>query len=254
LPKRKPLETPFPISHQGAASNPRPFVVIRRDDLPAVQQDKIMTEITRVPIQPVAKGSLTKLWIGVVLAILVGAGLAWAAVPRGLDVDVVTAGTGPTPKEGEVIFVKYKGKTAADGKVFEDAQASPFPVQGLFPEGNPFLYEQGQMIPGFYEGLKNVQKGGKYTIFIPADMAYGASPPPQSQIPPNADLEFEIEVTGIMSRAAVERNLQLLREKMQAEMGEPGETGPGGPAPGGAGPGGAPQGGPQGAPQGAPGQ
>ncbi|PKP63167.1 MAG: peptidylprolyl isomerase, partial [Alphaproteobacteria bacterium HGW-Alphaproteobacteria-9] len=27
-----------------------------------------MTEITRVPIKPVAKGSLTKLWIGVVLA------------------------------------------------------------------------------------------------------------------------------------------------------------------------------------------
>jgi len=199
-----------------------------------------MTEITRVPIQPVAKGSLTKLWIGVVLALLVGPGLAGAAVPRGLDVDVVQAGTGPTPKEGEVIFVKYKGKLAADGTVFEDAQTSPFPVQGLFPEGNPFLYEKGQMIPGFYEGLKNVQKGGKYTIFIPADLAYGASPPPQSPIPPNADLEFEIEVTGIMSRAAVERNLQLLREQMQGPNG-----GPGGAAPGGA---------PQGAPQGAPGQ
>jgi FKBP-type peptidyl-prolyl cis-trans isomerase FkpA len=132
-----------------------------------------MTEITRVPIQPVKKGSLTKLWIGVILAVL-----------RGLDVDVVTAGTGPTPKEGEVIFVKYKGKLAADGTVFEDAQTSPFPVKDLFPEGNPFLYEKGQMIPGFYEGLKNVQKGGKYTIFIPADMAYGASPSRRSRPTP----------------------------------------------------------------------
>lgn len=205
-----------------------------------------MTEITRVPIQPVKKGSLTKLWIGVILAVLVGAGIAWSAVPRGLDVDVVTAGTGPTPKEGEVIFVKYKGKLAADGTVFEDAQTSPFPVKDLFPEGNPFLYEKGQMIPGFYEGLKNVQKGGKYTIFIPADMAYGASPPPQSPIPPNADLEFEIEVTGILSRATVERNLQLLRDQMQAQMGAPGGEGPGGAAPGGEAP--------QGAPQGVPGQ
>jgi FKBP-type peptidyl-prolyl cis-trans isomerase FkpA len=42
-----------------------------------------MTEITRVPIQPVAKGSLTKLWIGVVLAVLVGAGSPGLRCPRG---------------------------------------------------------------------------------------------------------------------------------------------------------------------------
>ena len=50
-----------------------------------------MTEITRVPLQPIKKGSLTKLWLGVLLAVLVAAGLAWAAMPRGLDVETVTA-------------------------------------------------------------------------------------------------------------------------------------------------------------------
>jgi FKBP-type peptidyl-prolyl cis-trans isomerase FkpA len=185
----------------------------------AVHQDKTMTEITRVPIKPLAKGSLTKLWIGVILAVLVGAGLAWAAIPRGLSIDVVQAGSGPNPKEGEVIFVKYKGMLAADGTVFEDAQTSPFPAQGLFPEGNPMLFQEGQLIPGFYQSLGQVQKGGKYKLFIPADLAYGASPPPGGVIPPNADLEFEIEVTGIMSRAAVERNFQILQQQMRAEMG-----------------------------------
>lgn len=199
-----------------------------------------MTEITRVPIQPVAKGSLTKLWIGVVLAVLVGAGLAWAAVPRTFSVDVVQAGTGPTAAKGEVVFVKYKGKLAADGTVFEDAQTSPFPVQGLFPEGTPFLVEEGATIAGFYEGLQQMQKGGKYTLFIPADQAYGAAPPPNSQIPPNADLEFEIEVTGIMTRATFERNFQVLQQQMQAQMG--GAGGPGGPGgPGGEMPAGEPQ-------------
>jgi FKBP-type peptidyl-prolyl cis-trans isomerase FkpA len=53
-------------------------------------------------------------------------------------------------------------------------------------------------------------------------------------------------VTGILSRATVERNLQLLRDQMQAQMGAPGGEGPGGAAPGGEAP--------QGAPQGAPGQ
>lgn len=192
-----------------------------------------MTEITRVPIQPVKKGSLTKLWIGVVLALLVGAGLAWSAVPKGLDVDVIQAGTGPTPKEGEVIFVKYKGTLAADGTEFENVQSSPFPVQGLFPDGAPFLYQEGQMVPGFYQGLKDVQKGGKYKIFIPADLAYGerGSMNPQTgqqTIPPNADLEFEIEVVDIVSRETVERNIQILQQQMQAQMGGPEGGAPGG--------------------------
>ena len=84
-----------------------------------------MTEITRVPIKPVAKGSLTKLWIGVALAIAVGGGLAWSAVPRGLDLDVEVAGAGKTAAKGDVVFVKYKGKLAADGTVFDESQNIP---------------------------------------------------------------------------------------------------------------------------------
>ncbi len=194
-----------------------------------------MTEITRVPIKPVAKGSLTKLWIGVILAVLVGAGLAWAAVPRGLSLEVVQAGTGPNPQIGEVVWVKYRGKLASDGTVFDESQPLPIPVQGLFPEGTPFPLEDGATVPGFFQGLQQVQKGGRYNLFIPSDLAYGASPPPGAPIPPNADLIFEIEVTDIMSRATFERNLQILQQTMQQQMG--GAGGPGGP-------GGAPQGAP----------
>jgi hypothetical protein len=133
-----------------------------------------MTEITAVPIKPIAKGSLTKLWIGVILAMLVGAGLAWAAVPRGLDVDTQVAGTGDMPKLGDVMFLKYKGKLAADGTMFDESRDIPLPVEGIFPEGTPFPIEEGQTIPGFFEGLQQMQKGGKYTLFIPAEKAYGA--------------------------------------------------------------------------------
>jgi FKBP-type peptidyl-prolyl cis-trans isomerase FkpA len=195
------------------------------------EQDTTMTEITRVPIAPVAKGSLTKLWIGVVLAVLVGAGLAFAAIPRGLSVDTQVAGTGPTAEVGQVVWVKYKGKLAADGKVFDESQDIPLPVQGLFPEGTPFRLEEGATVPGFFQGLQQMQKGGKYTLFIPADLAYGATPPPGAPIPPNADLIFEIEVIDIMSRQTFDRNLQILQQTMQSQMG--GAGGPGG-APGGA--------------------
>lgn len=191
-----------------------------------------MTEITAVPIKPVAKGSLTKLWIGIVLAIAIGAGLAWAAVPRGLNVDTITAGTGPTPEEGDVLFIKYKGTLASDGTVFDESRDIPLPVQGLFPEGTPFPIEEGATIPGFFEGLKQMQKGGKYTLFIPAEKAYGAEPPPGAPIPANADLQFEIEVVDVMSQQTFERNLGILQQTMQAQMGDGVPGAPGGaPAP-----------------------
>ena len=64
-----------------------------------------------------------------------------------------------------------------------------------------------------------MQKGGKYNLFIPADKAYGAEPPPGAPIPPNADLEFEIEVVEIMSKETFERNLAILQQAMQSQMG-----------------------------------
>jgi FKBP-type peptidyl-prolyl cis-trans isomerase FkpA len=192
-----------------------------------------MTEITAVPIKPVAKGSLTKLWVGVALAIAVGGGLAWSAIPRGVDLDTEVAGSGPTPKVGDVVFMNYKGKLAADGTVFDESRDIPLPVEGIFPKGTPFPIEEGATIPGFFEGLQQMQKGGKYTLFIPADKAYGAEPPQGAPIPPNADLEFEIEVIDIMSQKTFERNLQILQQAMQSQ-GAPGGA-PGGdtPVPGG---------------------
>ncbi|UAB79089.1 FKBP-type peptidyl-prolyl cis-trans isomerase [Erythrobacter sp. SCSIO 43205] len=194
-----------------------------------------MTEVTRVPIRPIAKGSLTKIWLGVLVAVLIGAGLAFAAVPKGFSLDTLVAGEGPTPQEGDMVFVKYKGSLASTGEVFDESQDIPLPVEGIFPEGSPFPIEPGATIDGFYEGLQQMQKGGKYELYIPAEQAYGAEPPPGSPIPANADLVFEIEVIDFMDRETFDRNLSILQRAMQSQMGG-GE--------------GAPQGAPQGPPQG----
>lgn len=185
-----------------------------------------MTEITRVPLQPIAKGSLTKLWLGVLVAILLGAGLAWAAVPKGVDVDTLTEGVGPTAKMGDVVFAKYVG-SLPDGTEFDRSQPSPFPPE-VFPEGTPFpLEEESGLIAGFVEGLLQTRQGGKYRIEIPADKAYGAAPPQGSQIPANSDLVFDIEVMEIMSlEEAQQRFMQL-----QAQMGAQGGQGAPQPAP-----------------------
>lgn len=197
-----------------------------------------MTEITRVPLQPVAKGSLTKIWLGVIVAVLLGAGLAYAAVPKGLSIDTIQAGEGPSPQEGDMVFIKYKGSLASNGEVFDESQDIPLPVPGIFPEGSPFPLEPDATIEGFYRGLQQVQKGGKYEFFIPAELAYGSEPPPGAPIPPDADLVFEIEVMDFMSRETFDTKLGQLQQMMQSQLG----------APGGPGEAGAPVGPPEGAP------
>lgn len=184
-----------------------------------------MAEITRVPIQPVAKGSLTKLWLGVIIAALVGLGIAYVAMPKGLDLETLVAGTGPNPGPEDVVFVKYVGKLA-DGTEFDRSQEIPLPVQGIFPQGNPLPLEA--MVPGFREGALQMQKGGKYTLFIPADMGYGDNPQPGSPIPPGADLVFDIELVDFMSREDFQRRLGILQQVMsqqaapqQGEQGAP---------------------------------
>lgn len=190
-----------------------------------------MTNITRVPIQPIAKGSLTKLWLGIIAALLVGAGVAWSAVPKGVSLETLVEGTGPMPQDGDVVFVKYTGKLA-DGKVFDESQDPPIPA-GIFPKGNPFPLEEGATIPGFAEGLKKMQKGGKYVLEIPAALAYGAEPPAGSPIPANADLTFEIEVVDFMARQDFEMRLQALQQMMQQQQGGGAGGAPAGPRPGG---------------------
>lgn len=172
-----------------------------------------MTEVTRVPIQPIAKGSLAKLWLGVIVAALIGAGIAYAAVPRGISLDTITEGTGGTPKVGDVVFIKYVGKLA-DGTEFDRSRPLPIPP-GIFPDGTPMLLEPGQQIEGFFQGLQQMEKGGKYTLEIPAALAYGENSPSPA-IPANADLVFEVEMVDFMSRADADAKMAALEKAMQA--------------------------------------
>ena len=180
-----------------------------------------MTEITRVPIQPIARGSLVKLWLGVLLAVLLATGLAWTARPKGVDVDVVAEGTGPSPAKEDVIFVRYTGRLA-DGTVFDRSQDVQLPIQGLLPDGSPLPLSR--MIPGFAEGAVRMRKGGKYTLFIPADKGYGAEGQKDQQgnevIPPNSDLTFDVELVDFMSEADFQSRIQVLQQAMQMQRGQ----------------------------------
>ncbi|KAG6731056.1 hypothetical protein I3842_01G110900 [Carya illinoinensis] len=56
-----------------------------------------------------------------------------------------------------------------------------------------FKLGQGQAIKGWDEGIKSMKKGEKAIFTIPPELAYGESGSPPS-IPPNAILQFEVEL------------------------------------------------------------
>ena len=178
-----------------------------------------MTEIHRVPLQPIAKGSLTKLWLGVAIALLLGGGIAWAARSHDVRVQTLTAGTGPSPTLQDVVQINYVAKLT-DGTEFDKGQLVPMKLD--------------EVIPGFGQGITRMQKGGKYRITIPAAQAYGPEEKRNPQtgkvvIPANSDLVFEVDLLDFKTRAEIMQQQQAMQQ-MQQMQGGPG--GPGGPPPG----------------------
>lgn len=175
-----------------------------------------MSEITRVPLQPVGKGSLTRIWIGVILALLIGATAAWATRYQGLVVETLTAGSGPSPTVGDVVLVNYAGHLA-NGKEFDKGTQVAMPVEGV--------------IPGFSQGLQKMQRKGKYKLIIPAALAYGAAEQKNPStgevvIPANSDLTFDVELLDFKSAAEIEQRRQMLQQ-MQQQMGSAPKAGSG---------------------------
>ncbi len=166
---------------------------------------------TTMPLPPVRKSAIALLWIGL-LALMVGAA-AWAAtLSAAPHITLVTerAGSGPSPTDTDVAIVKYEGRLA-DGTVFDANDHAPLPV--------------GQMVPGFAEGLKRMQVGGKYSLHIPSSLAYGEQG--GGPIPPNADINFTVELLDFRSMEEVQRMMQQqqMLQQMQQQHGGAGAAG-----------------------------
>jgi FKBP-type peptidyl-prolyl cis-trans isomerase FkpA len=201
--------------------------------------------VTTVPIRPIKKGSLAKYWIGIALVLAVAGALAWlgtkdiyqkfqtnaqflegnsgqagvTSTKTGVQIKVEKAGEGKSPTDDDVTLVAYKGMLR-DGTVFKQEDQAPIPVAGIFP--------------GLSEALKKMQKGGKYKVWIPSDLAYGPKDQTDPQtgkvmMPGNSLLIFEIEMIDFMSRALFEERMAAM-QKAQAEQAKRGGAGgaPGG--------------------------
>ena len=103
----------------------------------------------------------------------------------GLSYKIENKGEEPLVGDNSQVVVNYVGKLT-DGTVFDQS-----------PEGQPATFSPAGVSPGFAEGLKRLGKGGKATLYIPGDLAYGAQGVPQAGIGPNAMLIFEVEVVDV---------------------------------------------------------
>lgn len=102
----------------------------------------------------------------------------------GLSYKVIRQGEGPTVQPEEYAMVLYTGRHT-DGTQFDASR------------GEPVRLSPQQVIKGFGEGLQLMNRGSKYILYIPYNLAYGEQG--TGPIGPGETLVFEIEVTDILT-------------------------------------------------------
>ena len=102
--------------------------------------------------------------------------------------DAAKEGAGASPSATDKVKVHYRG-TFPDGKEFDSSykrnQAIEFPLNGV--------------IACWTEGVQLMKIGGKSKLTCPPAIAYGARGA-GGAIPPNATLQFEIELIAIAGK------------------------------------------------------
>lgn len=112
--------------------------------------------------------------------------LSEITTPSGLRIQELKIGDGPTPRFGQKVKVHYIGRLE-NGQEFNNSYKGGAPVEFNLGPG---------LIQGWNETLQTMKVGGKRRIFVPSKLAYGAQGRPPA-IPPNANLDFDIELLGI---------------------------------------------------------
>ncbi|WP_396164828.1 peptidylprolyl isomerase [Flavobacterium sp.] len=120
----------------------------------------------------------------------------------GLQYSILQKGTGVKPTEGKDIYVHYAGYFE-DGTLFDSSYEAINKMYGKFDQNRanqngyqpfPFKYgNKGGLIPGFLEGINNMNFNDKVILFIPSNLGYGERGY-GNVIPPNSNLIFELEI------------------------------------------------------------
>lgn len=122
---------------------------------------------------------------------------AAAAAPAAPKVQVIdhVVGKGKEAVPGMTVVVHYTGwfyKPLAPkqrGRKFDSSLDRGQPLD--FPLGG------GRVIKGWDQGVAGMKVGGKRTLIIPSDLAYGKRGAGGGVIPPDSDLIFDVELLDV---------------------------------------------------------
>ena len=106
-------------------------------------------------------------------------------LPSGVKIVHTTLGTGASPQPTQTVKVHYKG-TLTNGQEFDSS----------YKRNAPASFPLNRVIPCWTEGVQKMKVGGKATLTCPPATAYGERGA-GSSVPPNATLNFEVELLAI---------------------------------------------------------
>lgn len=106
-----------------------------------------------------------------------------------MQVTDTVVGTGEEAVAGKVITVHYTG-TLTDGTKFDSSVDRGQPFR--------FILGAGQVIQGWEQGFAGMKVGGKRSLVIPANMAYGDRA--IGAIPAGSTLLFDVELLAVDSQ------------------------------------------------------
>lgn len=111
--------------------------------------------------------------------------------PSGLRYVDEKLGSGSAALAGSTAIVHYTGWLSEDGRKGDKFDSSR-------DRGQPIAVAlgDGRVIPGFEEGVSGMKVGGKRTLVVPPQLAYGERGA-ANVIPPNATLIFDVELVDV---------------------------------------------------------
>lgn len=106
----------------------------------------------------------------------------------GISYKITKKGTGGNAKDNDNVKVHYTLKLI-DGSEVDSSLSRGEPIE--------FTLGVGQVIPGWDEGIKLLNKGASCTLVIPPNLAYGEAGAGNGVIPSNATLIFDVTLVDI---------------------------------------------------------
>ena len=104
----------------------------------------------------------------------------------GIKYAIISQGEGPAIEANKTVTVHYSGYLL-NGTMFDSSVERDEPIM--------FVVGQGQVIPGWDEGMQLLKKGDKARFIIPPQLGYGEMV--LEKIPANATLIFDTEVIDV---------------------------------------------------------